>query len=260
MEVICFKLEKPENPMKLSDPVDGELKGYITPKWDSMDSKLLSEDLNNQVKNNNLQAKIFYISFTDSRYRNKLILCPVIDDEVVLDEVEITSDEKIELFFSSMKVIYGHLETISRDQDALNYTGITTQLYCLVAFYEGTYQGHIYSWFSKCGKYCFCMGIRNRVDNFYLKYIGKEVKNVSHYILEGVRKFALSKGCSFLVVTNPQPVMGMILPKLNFNKKHIELDETGRGLNYNCLCSNNYQYSNINKQISKDEIKFTLIP
>jgi len=55
-------------------------------------------------------------------------------------------------------------------------------------------------------------------------------KNVSSYLLEGVRRLSLSLGSIYTVITHPKPIMKIILPKLGFIETNIEEYLLGNGI------------------------------
>jgi len=109
------------------------------------------------------------------------------------------------------------------------------------------------------------MGIRNRVDSLFIKYTNENLRNVSYYLLEGVRRFALSKGAANIIITYPRLIMQKILPTLGFvrtEEKEISDKLIGQSiappsiLNY---CSNCYKLSDIIKPIITNDMTFVLI-
>lgn len=99
-----------------------------------------------------------------------------------------------------------YIEVFSRDQDALLQYKFDVKLYAVVLLVNDIYKGHIYAWQSPHNKdYCFAMGIRNKVDTVFTKYENSDFKNVSYYLLEGVRRLSLSLGSVFTVITHPKP-------------------------------------------------------
>jgi hypothetical protein len=123
-----------------------------------------------------------------------------------------------------LKIYNDYAEIFSRDQDASEQYKFNVKLYTVVLLVNDVYQGHIYAWQSPSNKdYCFTMGIRNKVDTIFTKYENSDFKNVSAYLLEGVRRLSLSLGSIYMIVTHPRPIMKTILPKLGFIE--IKIDE-----------------------------------
>ena len=131
---------------------------------------------------------------------------------------DLSKDDADEACAKYAVVEYGIREVISRDTDALEQRHFNVELHAVVLLNkENEYWGHIYAWVSPTEhNYCFAMGIRSRVDSILLSKVGKTVRNVSGYLLEGVRQFALSKGCHTIIIPSPMPVMKGILTKLGF--------------------------------------------
>src|SRR5690625_2651639 len=76
------------------------------------------------------------------------------------------------------------------------------EYYVVVLLYKGEYYGHIYTWrlIGEHSDICMAVGIRGRVD---LIFLGDRLQDLSRYLFEGVRMFALSKGCHSIVVPLP---------------------------------------------------------
>lgn len=107
----------------------------------------------------------------------------------------------------------GYLDVLFKDHNVFN--GLVSQMpYALVLLdEENNYCGHIYVWIYENNIYC--MGIRNNVKSLFSK---SKLKNVSTYLLEGVRRFALHFGFNDFNVMMPVSKMKFILE----NKFHFE--------------------------------------
>lgn len=84
------------------------------------------------------------------------------------------------------------------------------------------------------------MGIRNKVDTVFTKYENSDFKNVSYYLLEGVRRLSLSLGSVFTVITHPKPIMKIILPKVGFVETNIEQYLLGNGITQKFVTNASY--------------------
>lgn len=115
--------------------------------------------------------------------------------------------------FSKLK--YNINEALSRDRDF--YNDIPEEKYnnyprnIVILIYNNEYYGHIYCW--KVKNLCFCIGIRARIDKIFIE---NSLKNISYYLLEGVRKFAIDNNCEKICVILPIGIMPQILSSLGF--------------------------------------------
>ena len=120
------------------------------------------------------------------------------------------------------------IDITNRDRDILNQKTWNVTTYAIVVLYKGEYFGHIYAWLSPIDpSLCFAMGIRGRADSVFRE---DDLRNVSHYLLEGVRRFAKAKGCRTMVITHPLDVMRPILGRLNFRVTSISRTVIGDSL------------------------------
>jgi hypothetical protein len=111
-----------------------------------------------------------------------------------------------------------YMDVFSRDQDVFQpRTTYNVTIYATVLLLDHDYYGHIYSWVSPSNPdYCVCIGIRSRVDSFFIREESDKHISVAPLLLEGVRRFALTFSCKEIVVLRPLPVMKAILPKFAF--------------------------------------------
>ena len=131
-------------------------------------------------------------------------------------KVEFKEDDVVN--FNSCSKLYNcygsHLEVLYRDSDVFNRS-VSQMPYALVLLdEENNYCGHIYVWIYENNIYC--MGIRNNVKSLFSK---SKLKNVSTYLLEGVRRFALHFGFNDFNMMMPVSKMKFILE----NKFHFAL-------------------------------------
>lgn len=101
--------------------------------------------------------------------------------------------------------------------------------------------------------------VRNRVDSLFTRYFENNLKNVSHYLLEGVRRFALSKAADNFIITSPRPIMQRILPTLGFQRVSIPTTLIGSSIapTRSTICSNCYKLTDMDR-ILADDILFEL--
>lgn len=109
------------------------------------------------------------------------------------------------------------IDVMRRDVLAINQRDFNVEIYAVVLINNNQYYGHIYTWMSPTNNnVSIAMGIRGRVDNLFLREIGEALPNVSSYLLEGVRRFALINGATKIIIPYPLDVMGRILPTFGF--------------------------------------------
>lgn len=114
----------------------------------------------------------------------------------------------------------------SRDAEALigkniDYGDFNTKPYAIILLSNGgtswnEYLGHIYVWQSPVDPtIAVAIGIRGRVEN---TFIDKErrIQNISAYLLEGVRQFALKHKCTKIMIPKPLHTMSRILKSNGF--------------------------------------------
>ncbi|QIN54424.1 hypothetical protein [Cedratvirus kamchatka] len=94
------------------------------------------------------------------------------------------------------------MDVFSRDQDVFRpRVTYNVTVYATVLFVDDEYYGHIYSWVSPNNPdYCVCIGIRSRVDSFFIREEREESISVAALLLEGVRRFALNFSCTEIIV------------------------------------------------------------
>ena len=215
--------------------------------WTSRNSLILSQTLNCQVINN-------YNDFW--KLINK---CKNPSQQERLGLLNI-SQERCAQFRKRQK---GYQDTFNRDHHLFNQSDWNVITYSIVLLYRGKYFGHIYTWISpRYPSMCLAMGIRGRVDNVFLE---DTLPNVANYLLEGVRRFALAKGCYFMVITKPLAVMKTVLLRLGFKQTYVSVAGVGISLTYpdlpgiNIDCDDCYQ-SELTKSFTEEvPVEFELI-
>jgi len=167
--------------------------------WKSKESQILSESLNNEVKNGSIDYhQLVYRckhENTESLYTSDFI-----DDHLVIfKDYHLLPEQQKKLCKSFLPRI---TDTNHSPTDVLvftnQYQGI---LYAVVVLYREEYFGHIYSWVSPTvPNFCFTMGYRKRSDAIFRV---DKLNDIYLYLLEGVRQLALSKGCTSLAIVWP---------------------------------------------------------
>lgn len=122
--------------------------------------------------------------------------------------------------------------------------------YAVVLLRGNQYYGHIYAWTAT--QNCFAIGIRARSDSLILRGTARELRNVSHYLLDGVRRFALSKGCTTVTVVSPLEVMMPILRGLGF-RYNLNLSVPRGGMHMGTP----FTYSNVDQPLVSGPIEFS---
>lgn len=126
-----------------------------------------------------------------------------------------------------LKTIDSYMDIFARDNEALEQYKFKNQIYAIVLLYNNEYYGHIYTWISY--KRTFAIGIRARVDNLFLPDENK-LKNISYYLLEGVRNFSITMKTKSYNIVNPLPIMRDILSNLNFERLKYQKNEIGNDM------------------------------
>lgn len=238
LEIVCFRVTRPRRMSEIGPRPSNSVKAFsmkdtfdefllrdvyrrgVPIDWSSSDPTFLTANLNNLSWLNKWDLQSFERSCKDSDEVSRVVFQ---NYSIQTKNLPLTLEQKNESCDKFISRIKDFSEILSRDEDALNYVDIKGDLYAVVLIYQGEYQGHIYTWISPFdASYCFAMGIRNRLDSIFTVYSGNNLRNVSSYLFEGVRRFALSKGASHLIVPYPRPIMTQLLPKLGFVQTEIK--------------------------------------
>jgi hypothetical protein len=111
-------------------------------------------------------------------------------------------------------------DVLSRDHDVLSNVNYFNRVYAIVLLNKHQeYIGHIYSWSSVDPNILFSIGIRSRPDMIFLRALDMGMKNISHYLIEGVRLLGKELG-----------VNKIIIPKALRNMKTILIRDLGFSL------------------------------
>lgn len=125
------------------------------------------------------------------------------------------------------EISWGYEDVQAIDNVVSNHIEDMQPISVVVAVYNKQYSGHIYVWISPTDpKLCLMIGIRNRVDNVFILGSRDYLPNVSLYLLEGCRKYALQQGSTRLAVIYPLSVMIKIITVLGFQQGRIRDIET----------------------------------
>jgi hypothetical protein len=212
ISTIAFPIVSPE-PIDLNIPIRHPV------DWSENPSKALRSQIMNNFADL-VQLKV--------QCEPEMKILVTLDNEMeVIKNYYVSRKQKQEDCERFSKRVGSYFETIERDQEVFEASDWNVTTYAVVLFYEDVYYGHIYCWISPTNpEYCFAMGIRNRIDS---SFIQSDLKNVSMYLLEGVRRFALSKGCSYIAITHPVETMINILKKAGFETTpYYDLELKGR--------------------------------
>jgi hypothetical protein len=218
IKTIIIKLDKPD--VKYTLPVD----------W-SGEPKLISihgEDDDEETAITQSQ-RLYYQILTNHAMTSAL-------EDLSLKAPYLDADAKRRFLVAS----YGYRDVESFDKILLNQYDSLTQTYATVVIHKGQYSGHVYVWISSDPSLCLMIGIRNRVDNAFIRGYPEYLPNVSRYLIEGCKQFARSKGCTRLAVIWPLEVMIPILERHNFVKSTISSDL----LDHSVLRPERREYSN----------------
>lgn len=187
----------------------------------------LSEALNCQIKNNMLDieqlgAQCETMDFdTLTSYYNVEPFDVYHEYELTLSEAEIPCKKLLQR-------ISGYMDVISRDSDVFNQRNWNVITHAIIVLYKGQYFGHIYALISPIDPTICCVqGIRNRVDSVFIK---DSLRDIAHYLFEGVRAFALSNGCNKIAVVSPLPIMRRILTNWGFRPKTVDGKVIGKSV------------------------------
>lgn len=237
VQLIAFLVQSVPNPFRLhkrTEIFDPFLLSRCSTNWSSRDPAILSESLNCQVKNNYADFQQLSTMCQYSSYRDELWTSIYNKDKLsLLNDYYISQKRKDEQCRKFLERLNGYLDTLSRDQDVFNQRNWNVDTYAIVVLYKNQYFGHIYTWVSPIeSNLCFVMGIRGRVDGVFIK---DNLNNVLAYLLEGVRRFALSKSCQTMIVTKPLLVMEKILNKMGFQRAVVDKEVIGWSLTYSTL-------------------------
>lgn len=249
-KILCFKLYQVANPFKLSIK-ELVYTNQVPVNWQNDNPMILSESLNNQCKIN--FSDFMSIKKCCEKSEKSEIYTWIYDNGALIPYFYGTEGcDK----FENIKSNYN--DVMIKDKIAFNdMNNMDVELHAVVLTNNNKYYGHIYTWVSPVDKdYCLAIGIRGRIDAIFKR----EVKNVSHKLLEGVRRFAVNMGCKYVIIPRPLPIMEQILPTLGFKPTKISNALIGKSvllIEQSGECDNCYILEDINKIIT--DIKVNII-
>lgn len=236
VEILCFPFSPITNPLDTFNPSN-----KVPVDWSQRDSQSLSLALIDQINNNTIELEMLldkcrpYIEQYTSSHVNTEKYFKSLKEK--FPNINTTNPPpyqyNLENCSKFIPLVEAYNEVRNLDVRAIYQTYFDVELYAVVVLYRNEYYGHIYTWLSPVDpSVCCFMGIRNRVDNIFLKDMNTQLANVSYYLVEGVRRFALFKNCNKLVVVNARRIMReVILPRLGFIKTNIPSYYTGVSIN-----------------------------
>ena len=264
--ILVWPVVKTRNPFSFKEGHNPFIRPFFPTDWSSDDPYDLSVSLSNQARNNLMIYEAIGVSCDEylSGESTDVFTVETDEDEGVYTKTFDMSDrDKLAACTSFNSRSRDLMEVLSRDQDALSLTeGMDLDIHACVLLVGGAYQGHVYVWLSASGEYCFIMGIRNRIDSVYTKYTGEQFKNVSYYLLEGARRFAVEKGASKLFVVYPKPIMKRLLPNMGFRPSKVLASDIGKSISppsYGMWCTQCFEYDDIGLPITNLYTAFHLI-
>lgn len=120
------------------------------------------------------------------------------------------------------EISWGYDDVHSLDRSVSEELQQMQPISVVVVTHNGQYAGHIYVWIAPTDPtLCLMIGIRNRVDNVFIRGYPDYLPNVSLYLLDGCREFALRHGATRLAVVYPLHVMVSILTRLGFQQERL---------------------------------------
>ena len=211
MQLIVFRIQQVDDPY-LAPNIDGDSNpdfvgyslDYKPTDWPPIESYELSDLLNRQAK------------YTQALFTQQSEQCRQTKRNSVACRRFLQAQEAYE-------------DVFTRDMFALG-GNLDIETYAVVLTDNEEYYGHIYTWVSPTNPdRCLMMGIRNRVDTSFLREDNVEnyIAGVASLLVEGVRRFATSKGCRQISVVLPFGVIVPILKSLGFTDDPYPSSEVG---------------------------------
>jgi hypothetical protein len=246
MEIVCFKF-KPKDKFEVDEGID-PMRAYEKIDWSNYkNSKHLSSILVKQINRNFINYDKIKKSCENKR-----------DIEIINNDISFFPyDSCEELCNKFLTMAPGYEDTFIRDYEAIRQENFNVDIYAIVLLKNNTYYGHIYSWLSPIEKsFCIGMGIRSKIDNLFIN----KLNNISSYLLEGLRLFALHYNCDSIIINEPLLSMRNILLKLNF--KTITLSEEVIGKSLNSDEGKNIKHGfilNCKNKLTDEDINFVIV-
>lgn len=252
ISIKCFHVEQTDK-FKVSSAVDSD-NLLLRNKTNWSQHENLTNTLIDEVTNEIRDLNLINIGCEDDQ------LIGINHDNDEAFDYNVDSEQKRKICHKIKTAFKDYYEVYSRDQDALCQEDFDVKIYAIVLLLDDKYQGHIYAWISPKDKnYCFTMGIRNKVESIIYRVKGSGLSNVSGYLLEGVRQFALAQGANKLYVVYPRQIMTTILPKLGFKQSTLNANIIGTSIQpFSFICNSCYEYIDINTNIISNDINFNV--
>lgn len=254
VKLLIFRMHKQENPLYKEGTTyynsDELIRSPLLWNKENADSAQLSHTLDNQIVVNflNLSRILLYCETEEEFIPTTFNYVDAIPQEKKTYTREYKLDpETKKMICKKYNIMHpSYDDVLSRDLSALNQENFNVELHTVVVLYKREYHGHIYCWISPSdSSICLAMGIRSGVDSLLLKAYKDELKNASHYLLEGVRQFAFYNNCEKIIIPQPLPAMRNILLSLKFANFYIgksasaELLGTSLPQKYSCGFNHN---------------------
>jgi len=234
-KVLIFKLRPVENPFGVRKEYD-IVKDLKHIEWSAdLNTYQLSETLNNQIILNRVNFAVLggmcdKILKGETLNPEEIFIVEIGKEGQFLEKhlgiKDLNLAKSVCKNYDSSDFDRAQWDVLSRDQDALNNIEKFNNIHAVVLLdLNNEYTGHIYTWLSPDNKHLLAIGIRSRVDMLFLRAENKGMSNVSDYLLEGLRVFALKLGVIDIIIPRPLPVMQKLLTdKFNFKKKIISVN------------------------------------
>ena len=233
-QLIIFKLEKVDKPFSMYINYDmNDIKEINWSTHNDLPAKLNQQAINNKMNFQLLSNACNYIlDWNEDRGNVPPIkeIVTVVDgqnEKMLHYGLNIDDSRSINACYLYDKTSFSNAQNdvLSRDHDILNHISDFKSVYAIVLLNNySEYIGHIYSWISSDMKTLFAIGIRSRPDMVFLRSIDMGMKNVSYYLIEGVRQLANKLGVDSIIVPKALRNMYMILTtKMNFLPEKVDV-------------------------------------
>ena len=259
---ISFRIEQVNEPFRMNSKLD---KKYLLniPDWENISN--LSDTLNRQVKRNMWQAGLLEVTCNESiKIQSsegpdlKIPWQQTIKGITTLNFATDNKENDKHVCKQYVKSIRNRWDVLSKDQDSFEYVTKplrkdSIELHAIVIISNKLgYIGHIYVWIAPVDpSICAVIGIRSSPLMAFYRNFGNGISRISGYLLEGVRRFALGKNASKIVIQSPIGKMVQIVKKNGFVTKSIRNSVFGYGggltNNNNATCYNCYVKEDLSK-------------
>ena len=233
-QLIIFELKKVDKPFSMD--INYDMNDIKEVDWSIRNN--LSAKLNQQAINNRMNFQLLstacnhILDWNEDRGNAPPIkeIVTVVDgqkEKMLHYGLNIDDSRLINACYLYDKISFSKAQNdvLSRDHDILNHIDDFKAVYAIVLLNNySEYIGHIYSWVSPDMKTLFSIGIRSRPDMVFLRSIDMGMKNVSYYLIEGVRQLANKLGVDSIIIPKALRNMYMILTtKMNFSPEKVDV-------------------------------------